>query len=431
MRRALYSLLLYLALPFAAGAFLWRGWRDPARRGSLRERLAFCTPRRTDGPLWLHAASVGELRAIAALLHARGDAAPVLVTATTPTGCTAARQLFAGAGHEVRAAPWDLPGATRRFIEAAGPRALVLVETELWPNLIAAAVARGVPVALMSARISDRSLDRYLRFARGLMREAVRSLSVVGAQTEADRQRFIRLGADPARVHVTGNLKFDLPVDPQAVSEGARLRARWAAGRPMWMAGSTHPGEEELLLEAQRRVLAAARGRNAPAPLLVMAPRRPERFDAVARWLAGQGVRHARLSAADDAPADAEVLLVDAMGVLPRWYAAADFAFVGGSLAPVGGHNLLEPAALGRAVLCGPHTFNAPDVTRLLVEAGGARVVRDGEELVAAVAAWIADPAAAAGSGAKAAAAVRASQGAARRASELLSSLPAAPSASG
>jgi 3-deoxy-D-manno-octulosonic-acid transferase len=151
----------------------------------------------------------------------------------------------------------------------------------------------------------------------------------------------------------------------------------------------------------------------------------------VARWLAGQGVRHARLSAADDAPADAEVLLVDAMGVLPRWYAAADFAFVGGSLAPVGGHNLLEPAALGRAVLCGPHTFNAPDVTRLLVEAGGARVVRDGEELVAAVAAWIADPAAAAGSGAKAAAAVRASQGAARRASELLSSLPAAPSASG
>ncbi|MFO7324540.1 MAG: 3-deoxy-D-manno-octulosonic acid transferase [Pseudomonadota bacterium] len=431
MRRALYSLLLYLLLPLVVMRFLWRGWRDAAQRGSLAERLAFAPAPRADSPLWLHAASMGELRALAALLHARGQSSPVLVTSITPTGVANARRLFGAAGHEVCAAPWDLPGATRRFLAAVRPRALVLVEVELWPNLIAAAAARRVPVALLSARLSERSLQRYLRFAPGLMRQTVRALAVIGAQTEADRQRFIRLGADPARVQVMGNLKFDLPPDPSLPQQGAELRARWAAARPLWVAGSTHAGEEEVLLAAQARLVAQARAQDRPSPVLALAPRRPERFEAVARWLQQQGLPHARASAGGLPATGADVVLVDEMGVLPRWYAAADFAFVGGSLVPVGGHNLLEPAALGRPVLCGPHTFHAPEVTRLLVEAGGARVVRDVEEVAAALAAWLSDPAAAAADGAKAAAAVRASQGAARRAVELLSSLPAPPSATG
>lgn len=433
MQRRMYSLLLYLILPLAAGRFLWRGWRDASLRGSLAARLATGIAARGDAPLWLHGASVGELRAMDALLHAMAPAAPVMVSSGTPTGCRRARQMFGAAGIEVRPAPWDLPGATRRFIAAVRPRALVVVETELWPNLIAAAAAQGVPMALLSARLSSRSLRRYRRFAPAMMREAVRAFDVIGAQTEADRQRFIELGAAPDSVQVIGNLKFDVPQDPAAHARGAALRARWAPDRPLWVAGSTHAGEEDQLLQAGQRLLEAARTRGLPAPLLALVPRHPERFAAVARWLAAQGIAVARTTDAQPPEGTPDVVLVDQMGVLPDWYAAADAAFVGGSLVPVGGHNLLEPAALARPVLCGPHTFSAPQVAHAMVEAGGACVVRDAAELAARLDAWLKDPAAAAAAGAKAAAVVQANQGAAGRALALLRGLPgwSAPSATG
>jgi 3-deoxy-D-manno-octulosonic-acid transferase len=433
--RWLYSLLLYLLLPAVTLWFLWRGWRNAANRGSLRQRLGY-GPVRSDRPLWLHAASVGELRALAALLPELDDAAPILITVTTPTGCARARELFAGARFEVRAAPWDLPGATRRFLAAAGPRAGVFVETELWPNLVAAARARGVPLALVSARLSERSLRRYRRWAPSVMRETVQAFAAVGVQGEADRERFILLGAAPASVSLVGNLKFDLPLDPGLPARGAALRAQWAPERALWTAGSTHSGEEALLIEAQRQLLAAARARGAVPPLLAMAPRRPERFTAVSRWLATQGLHHATSSsgapAARAAPADVEVVLIDQMGMLPDWYAAADIAFVGGSLVRVGGHNLLEPAALGKPVLTGPHVFNAPDVARQLVEAGGTQVVNDAAQIAASVADWLRDAEAMRQAGSQAAAAVKANHGAARRASALLSRPPfrLAPSAS-
>lgn len=435
MQRRLYSLLLRLALPVAAGRYLWRHRRDHEPIASLPARLAIGAAARSDAPLWLHGASVGELRAMDALLHAMIQPPPVLVTSGTPTGCRRAQQLFGAAGHQVRAVPWDLPGATRRFIAAVRPRALVIVETELWPNLIAAAAAQGVPLALLSARISARSLQRYRRFAPAMMRDAVRAFGVIGAQTEADRRRFIELGAIPARVRIVGNLKFDVPLDPAVPERGALLRARWAPDRPLWMAGSTHAGEEKLLIQAQQRLLARARAQQAPAPVLALAPRRPERFAAVARWLDEQGLPVARTGTAAATPGGRapDIVLVDQMGVLPDWYAAADAAFVGGSLVPVGGHNLLEPAALARPVLCGPHTFSAPQVARSLVEAGGARVVRDVDELTAGLVAWLEDPAAAASAGANAAAVVVANHGAAGRAVELLMELLAssAPSATG
>lgn len=421
MQRRLYSLLLYLVLVPAMLRQWWRGWRDASQRDSVRARLALGLEPRADSPLWLHAASVGELRALAALLHVMQPREPVLITSSTPTGLARARALFEGKGYAVQAAPWDLPGATRRFIARMRPRALLIVETELWPNLLAGAASAGIPVALLSARLSERSLSRYRALAASMMREAVRSLRIIACQSEADRGRFLQLGADADRVQVTGNVKFDLPVDAGLPARGRALRVAWAPQRPLWVAGSTHPGEEELLLAAHRQLMDAARARAALAPVLALVPRRPERFEAVARWLQEKQVRFARVTqggghAGHDAP---DVILVDRMGVLPDWYAAADITFVGGSLVPIGGHNLLEAAAAGRPVLCGPHTFHAPEVTRALLEAGGARVVVNEGELRAQLAAWLEDPAAAAAVGAKAAAAVTANQGAARRALQL------------
>lgn len=437
MAHAPYSLLIRLAAPFAALRLAWRNRAGPPH-DDLGSRLGLRLQRRADAPLWVHGASVGELRAIAALLHALPQAPPVLVTSGTPTGCARAWQMFGAAGHTVQLAPWDLPGATRRFVRAAQPRALVIIETELWPNLIAAVAAAGVPMALLSARLSERSLRRYLRLAPATMRGTIRAFDVIGAQSGDDRERFIRLGADPARVQVTGNLKFDVPLDPDVPARGAALRARCAPRRPLWVAGSTHAGEEAVLLAAQRRVVEAARQAARVAPLLAIAPRHPDRFDAVARWLQGQGVGFRR-TAEDDMPgtatadAAADVVLIDQMGVLPEWYAAADVTFVGGSLVPVGGHNLLEPAALARPVLCGPHTFSAPDVARALLGAGGAAVVCDAEDLASRLQDWFSRDATRAAAGANAAAAVAANQGAARRAAGLLTALgwSSAPSATG
>lgn len=442
MARRLYSLLLYLLLPFAIAGFLWRGWRSAACRGSLSERLGLRLSARPDRPLWLHAASVGELRALAALLHVMTEDSPLLVTVGTPTGLARARELFASEPRvSVQAAPWDLPGAVRRFLAATRPRAGVIIETELWPNLIACAHSRGVPMVLVSARLSPRSLRRYLRWAPGLMRATVRAFAAIGAQGEADRARLLQLGADAAKVRITGNLKFGALRGAGDARRGAALRAHCAASRPLWVAGSTHPGEEDVVLAAQQQLLARYRARGSTAPLLALAPRRPERFAQVDRWLAAAGLRHAR-STALPPPQESqaiEVVLVDQMGVLGDWYAAADAAFVGGSLVPVGGHNLLEPAVLGRPVLTGPHTFNAPEVAQSLLEAGGACMVRDAGELSAALAAWLGDSGLARHAGDHAAAAVAAHRGAAARSVALLT-VPAlqpaavtgsAPSASG
>jgi 3-deoxy-D-manno-octulosonic-acid transferase len=430
MPRWLYSLLLYVALPFVLLRTWMLGLRHPANSDDPGMRLARGAARRADSPLWLHAASVGEVRALAALVHViEGTASPLLITVGTPTGCARARELF-GTRHEVRPAPWDLPGAARRFIDAVRPRGAVFVETELWPNLIAAAQRAGVPLVLLSARVSSRSSQRYRRFARSLMRSTVQAFAAIGAQGEADRARFIELGAAPDRVTVTGNLKFDLPLAQDLPARGRALRARWAPGRPLWVAGSTHPGEEEQLLAAQRRLVESARGSETSVPLLAFAPRHPARFAAVADWLAGQDLRWERwsgLTPDTSMEKSPEVLLIDAMGVLSDWYAAADVAYVGGSLVDIGGHNLLEPAVLGRPVLTGPHFFNAPDVARCLVEAGGARVVHDAGELASALASWLADPAARSTAGSNAAAAVTASRGAARRSRALLTALGVVP----
>lgn len=436
MPRWLYSLLLYCALPFVACWFLWKHRREPDG-ARLAERLGFGLARRGDHPVWLHAASVGEVRSLAILLrllHRSGFA--LLLTVGTPTGLAHARKLYRDLavpprpdrrGLVLQAAPWDLPSAVRRFLRANQPNIGLFVETELWPNLLAGARREQVPLGLASARLSERSLRGYLKWAPRLMGDTVRCFDGIVVQGEPDRERFVELGALPAAVLVGGSLKSEFTPPPEIDKLGAAWRAQWAPRRPLWVAGSTHAGEETICLAAQRRLLAVARERGTPPPLLALAPRHPQRFEEVARELAAAGFTFARSTQPATALAP-EVLLIDEMGALLGWYAAADAAFVGGSLVPVGGHNLLEPAMLGKPLLAGPHDGNAPEVARRLRDAGGLTVVSGAGDLSAELAQLFAEPMAARQRGSQASAGALPEQLGSRRALELIARLLAARS---
>jgi 3-deoxy-D-manno-octulosonic-acid transferase len=418
--RLLYLLAVYLSAPIISVVFLWRGIRDRSYRENLRERWGFGRRVRPDG-VWLHAVSVGEVQACAPLVGALRRSHPQLpltVTTFTPTGAARARALF-GDVADVRYVPFDLPGAVRRFFRRVEPRLAVIFETELWPNLYRECRRRRIPLVLASARISERSLGRYRRLG-ALFTDAVSSAAIVAAQGEGDAARFKALGAAPASTHVTGNLKFDFELPAGLAERGARLRRAYAARRPLWVAGSTHEGEEAAVLEAQRLVRASH-----PQALVVIAPRHPPRFGAVAALLATAGVACVRRSDGEDAAgaAAAEVLLLDTLGELLEFYAAADVAFVGGSLAAVGGHNLLEPAALGVPILTGPHNFNGAEVARLLTSRGAAAVVANAQELGAGVSALFGDRAERERIGALGRDCVEASRGALARLLELIDPL--------
>jgi 3-deoxy-D-manno-octulosonic-acid transferase len=302
----------------------------------------------------------------------------------------------------------------RRFFRRLQPRLAVIFETELWPNLYRECGRRRVPLVLASARISARSVGRYQRLGT-LFRDTLSQAAVVAAQGEGDAERFRELGAAPASTHVTGNLKFDFQLPADIGAHGARLRAQYARERALWVAGSTHgAGEEQAVLEAHQRVRAAH-----PGALLVLAPRHPPRFDEVAQLLTAAGLRFVRRSqdgggpdAHGKAAQECTVVLLDSLGELLAFYAAADVAFVGGSLAPIGGHNLLEPAALGVPILTGPHNSNNPEIARLLIARGAAEVVQDGAQLAGRVSALLADAGARERMGAAGRAAVEANRGA-------------------
>jgi 3-deoxy-D-manno-octulosonic-acid transferase len=439
MPRWFYSLLLYCALPFAAMWLLWKSRRGDADRDRLGERLAVGLAQRDDCPVWLHAASVGEVRSLAVLLrllHRAGFA--LLLTVGTATGLAQARQLYRDLeaaprpgrrGLSMQAAPWDLPGAVHRFLRANQPNVGVFVETELWPNLVLGAQRVQLPLGLVSARLSERSLRRYRRWAPGLMRDTVRAFGGIAAQSEVDRQRFLQLGATAAAVSVGGNLKSELTLPPEIDKLGAAWRASWAPRRTLWVAGSTHAGEETICLAAQRRLLAVAREHGTAPPLLALAPRHPARFDEVARELSAAGFAFARTTQPQPQGVPApEVLLIDEMGALLAWYAAADVAFVGGSLVPVGGHNLIEPAMLAKPVLAGPHHANAPEIARRLRDAGGLVVVQGAGDLAAELSALFADPATARLRGSRANAGALPEELGSRHALELVGRLLAARS---
>ncbi|TLY55160.1 MAG: 3-deoxy-D-manno-octulosonic acid transferase [Gammaproteobacteria bacterium] len=407
--RFVYLLAVYLAAPVICAVFLWRGLRDRGYWRNFRERFGFGAPARPHG-VWIHAVSVGEVQACAPLvgvLRQRYPELPLTVTAVTPTGAARARALFGNAA-QVRYVPFDLPGAVRRFFARVQPRLAVIVETELWPNLYRECGRRRVPLVLASARLSARSAGRYRRLG-ALFRDTLSQAAVVAAQGAVDAERFHALGADPASTHVTGNLKFDFQLPPRTVERGARLREQYAHARALWVAGSTHGGgEEQALLEAQRRVRALH-----PEALLVLAPRHPQRFAEVAALLHQTGASFVRRSQGAAAAAQTcAVLLLDSLGELLDFYAAADVAFVGGSLVPIGGHNLLEPAALGVPILTGPYNSNGEEIARLLIAGGAAEVVRDAATLGARVSALLANPQARVRIGAQGRASVDSNRGA-------------------
>jgi len=408
--RVLYLLAVYLATPLVSLLFLWRGLRDRGYWRNFRQRFGFGAQLPVGG-VWVHAVSVGEVQACAPLIRAlaaRHPALPLTVTTFTPTGAARARALY-GELAQVRYVPYDLPGAVRRFLARVQPRLAVIFETELWPNLYRECGRRRVPLVLASARLSERSVSRYRRLGN-LFRDALSQAQVVAAQGAGDAERFRTLGADPASTHVTGNLKFDFELPVDITERGARLREQFATARPLWVAGSTHGGgEEQAVLEAHRSVRAVF-----PEALLVLAPRHPQRFDEVAAMLAATPLSVVRRSrgAAGEAAEQCAVLLLDSLGELLDFYAAADVAFVGGSLVPVGGHNLLEPASLGVPILTGPYNFNSEDIARLLITRGAAEVVHDSAELAARLTALLGDPAARARIGAEGRASVDGNRGA-------------------
>lgn len=380
--RILYSLMWYLALPLVLARLWLRGRREPGYRHHWPERLGFYGRKTGPAPLsiWVHAVSVGETRAAEPLIDALLAAWPecrVILTHMTPTGRATGKALFGAHGARLLQSylPYDTAAMVDRFITHFEPRICILMETEVWPNLIHQCGRRGVPVALVNARLSQRSLGKAQRLGR-LMQDAARGIALVAAQTEADAARVRALGV--ANVAVTGSIKFDVLVPAAALATGAALRAQIGA-RPVLLCASTRDGEEALILDAWRRAALPA------GLLLVLVPRHPQRFDEVADLLAARGLRVRRRSQlADGAPlaAEVQVLLGDSMGEMFAYYAACDCAFIGGSLLPLGGQNLIEACALGKPVLIGPHTFNFALVTHDALAAGAAIEVADAAQLM-------------------------------------------------
>ena len=417
MLRSVYTAFLYVFAPLALAGTALRGVRDPAYRDRLPERLGFTQvlQRSAARPIWVHAVSVGEVQAAAPLVRVllkKYPRHPLLVTTATPTGAQRVRALFSDS---VRHAyfPYDLPGAVRRFLDRVHPAVAIVMEREIWPNLFDACHRRSIPVLLASARISERSAVRHQRFA-SLFREALAGDVMVAAQTPQDAQRYGSIGARD--VEITGNVKFDIEAPAEAMRAGESLRAAQFAQRLVWVAGSTHEGEEDQVLAAHRRVMA-----QRPDALLILVPRHPNRFDAVRSWLREQQVTFVARSRGEPVTSTTSVLLADTLGELMMFYAAADIAFVGGSLiASVGGHNLLEPAVLERPVLVGPNNFNAPEIAQLMLENGAARQVNSAEQLAAAILELAMDPAMRARMGAQGREMVAANRGALDRVVQLV-----------
>jgi 3-deoxy-D-manno-octulosonic-acid transferase len=379
--RRLYTLLWWLAVPALPLRLWWRGRHEHGYREHVHERFGrYDAPRPQGELIWIHAVSLGETRAaaplIARVLRERPGAS-VLLTHMTATG-RASGATLANARVVQAWLPYDLPFAVRRFLDHFRPDAGLLMETELWPNLLAEARVRGIPVHLVNARLSERSAGRYAR-APAFARELFGNLAGVAAQGERDAHRLRALGADD--VTVIGNLKFDVSVSEETRSQGRALRTRLSQARPVWVAASTRDGEEALILDA----LQSARAALPEGTVTVIVPRHPQRFADVAQLLRERGVRFAQRTDAEPLPRDVDVLLGNSVGELLTYYAAADVAFVGGSLLPLGGQNLIEPLAVGTPTLIGPHTFNFADATERAMAAGAAERVADAPALVEAV----------------------------------------------
>lgn len=410
-----YSLSFRIALPFVIFRLWWVGRKNPDGFVHWQERLGYVASS-PEPVIWVHAVSVGETIAAAPLVRAllrRNPDIPILMTAMTATGSARAKALF---GNKVLYAfsPYDTPGAVRRFVDRVQPRALVIMETELWPNMIALSDRRKVPIFLINARLSERSAKKYKRVASSV-RPLLQSIRWIAAQAGEDANRFLSLGATPSSVSVTGSIKFDVEISEQVRAEALALREKLGADRPVWIAASTHEGEDRQVLEAHQAILA-----RHPGARMVIVPRHPERFSAVAALVTSMGLSIARRSVqreseGDGVVPDCEVYLGDTMGELLMLYGVSDVAFVGGSLIERGGHNPLEPAAWGLPVLSGPHIFNFETIYNQLSTGHGFCVTPSAQVLAERVSELFEDREAASRTGQNALAVVNANRGALER----------------
>lgn len=377
--RYLYTFLLYLAMPFIFMRLLWRSRKLSDYRLRWSERLGFY-PFKLEKCLWVHAVSVGEVIAAIPLvkeLQAQYPHLPMLVTTMTPTGAARVKAAFGDTVHHVYL-PYDLPGALNRFLDAMRPVACVIMETELWPNMLAVCRHRGIPVCLTNARLSARSARGYARIAP-LTRSMLTDITHISACGQDDADRFADLGARRAQMAVTGNLKFDLVIPADMPDRSATLRQQLGHERFIWIAASTHEGEEEIILNAHQQLLAVD-----SSALLILVPRHPDRFNQIAQMSAAR-FHTVRRSLQEPVTADTQVYLGDTMGEMLLLYGASDAAFVAGSLIPRGGHNILEPAVFAKPVLSGPHVFNFAEICKMFTRADALTTVSDAEALASAL----------------------------------------------
>jgi len=415
MLHFLYSLFFRIALPFVILRLWWNGRKNPGDFVNWQERMGYVAPS-SKPVIWVHAVSVGETIAAAPLVRAllrHNPDIPILMTAMTSTGSARAKALF---GDQVLYAfsPYDTPGAVKRFVDRVQPRALVIMETELWPNMIALSHRRDVPIFLINARLSERSARKYKRVASSV-RPLLRSIRWIAAQAEEDANRFLSIGATPSSVSVTGSIKFDVEISGQIRAESGALRQMLGTDRPVWIAASTHEGEDRQILEAHKNIL-----ERYPRARLIIVPRHPERFSAVAAlvWSMGLNVRRRSKETgetSENEDGEYQVYLGDTMGELLMLYGAADVALVGGSLIERGGHNPLEPAAWGLPVLSGPHIFNFETIYNQLDAGRGFFMTPSAQALAASVIHLFNEPEEACRVGQSALAVVNANRGALER----------------
>lgn len=384
MSLGLYRIATWLLAPLFLLQLAWRARIERSGAIDLAARLGFGS--KLAGPsIWLHAVSVGEVQAAAPLVLALRERYPhalIVVTCITPTGMAHARRLFADQNVTLRFLPLDLPGAVRRFLDRVQPQVGIVLETEIWPRLFYECGERGIPIILASARLSARSVARYRRWS-SLVQQSLGMHVTIAAQSDIDAERFRSLGVPTDRVSISGNLKFDFSPPAAAIEQRQQLQRIYpVAQRFVWIAASTHDGEESAVLETQRRLEVAGLD-----SLLIIAPRHPRRFDVVAKLIETSGLSWARVSQWRAGSLDrsigreTSVILLDTLGDLLAHYGLAQAVFVGGSWVAVGGHNLLEPLAMGAATLTGPQLFNSPDVARNLSESGAVTIVADAHEL--------------------------------------------------
>lgn len=379
--RYIYTLLFYIAIPFVLLRLLWRSWHLPGYRQRIAERFGYFQPPKTKGGLWIHAVSLGEVNAALPLIKAfqqRHPHIPITITTLTVSGSQRVRELFGETVFHVYL-PYDLPAAIKRFLNKIAPQWMMLIETELWPNVLYQCKQRHIPVLLANARLSERSANGYARIAY-ISRPMLQSVRLIAVQTAVEAKRFIELGAKSDSVKVTGSVKFDLELPADLRERAHQLRQQWGENRPIWIAASTHEGEEELILKAFQQLRLSM-----PESLLILVPRHPDRFAKVATLCRQQGFNIVLRSEGKACDSNTAIFVGDTLGELLLFYAASDVAFVGGSLIPIGGHNVLEPAALAIPIITGIYTFNFDEITNQLQAVGAVFRVDGSEQLASTV----------------------------------------------